>query len=518
MNKRRYKEGIDRRQDFLLPPSLEEYVGAHNPVRAIDLYVDSLDLAALGFKNAGGELTPGQPAYPPQALLKLYLYGYVHAVRSSRKLAQECHRNLEVIWLVGGLRPGYKSIADFRKDNLEAVKAVNRDFVHLCKLMDLFGRELVSIDGSFFRGNVGKKHLYTQERVRKALERIEQHISEYLAALEQADAAEDQLGEEKSETQASLQVKLDELRTRQRQHQARLEKLVASGEKQLAEVDEDARLLRKNGQSLAGYNVQAAVDHKHKLIVVAEATQDGNDQQQLEPMAKAAQAVLEDPPEEQQPAELASPTSPGSEAAAEAEVDSPALTVVADPGYFNAQQIKNCVEAGITPYVPEPDKTRQASQQGRFTREDFTYCAETNTYTCPRGEALRYTTTQNKQGKRIWVYVSQAAVCAQCPLKSQCLPAKTPYRQVTRWEHEDLIDAHRQRMAEQGSQMMRTRACLAEHPFGSLKLSLGWTHFLLRGLDKVQAELSLMVLSYNFKRALNILGMEVFRTYCLQRA
>lgn len=490
MRKRQYKEGIDRQQAFLLPPSVDEYVAEDNSVRAIDVYVESLDLARLGFKNAAGELTPGQPAFPPKALLKLYLYGYLHRVRSSRRLERECQRNLEVIWLMGGLRPGYKTIADFRKDNLEALKAVNRDFVQLCKELELFGGELVSIDGSFFRGNVSKKSIYTEERLQKTLERIEKHIAEYLGALEAADAEESRSGGEGSDAKSGLQEKLDQLRERQRKHRARLEKLQASGEKQLAEVDEDARLLRKGGQTLAGYNVEAAVDHKHKLWVAAEATPDGNDEQQLEPMAKEAKAVLE----------------------------SEQLKALADAGFFNAQQIKNCVEAGITPYVPVPEKTRQVSLQGRFAREVFTYCPGTNSYTCPAGKELPYRTTQTRGGKRTYIYASQPAVCAQCPFKQQCLPAKTPYRQITRWEHEAVIEAHRERMAEKGREMMHKRACLSEHPFGTLKLWCGWTHFLLRGSAKVRSELNLLMLCYNFKRALNILGLEAFRAYCLQRA
>jgi transposase len=475
MSKRRYKEGIDRQQSYLLPPKLDEYVSEDNPVRVIDVYVDSLDLEGLGFKNTAGELSAGQPAFPPKALLKLYLYGYLHRVRSSRRLEQECQRNLEVIWLMEGLRPGYKTIADFRKDNLEALKAVNRDFVQLCKELDLFGGELVSLDGSFFRGNVGKKRIFTEQRLKKGLEQIEKHISKYLQALDQSDAEEAEPG--RTDPKPDLQEKLAQLRERQREQQLRLLKLQASGEKQLAEVDEDARLLHKNGQTVAGYNVEAAVDAKNKLFVVAEATQEGNDEQQLEPLAKAAKAELErkqlEPEEEE----------------AQTEPESQPFAVTADAGFFNAQQIKNCVEAGIIPYVPEPEKTNQASLQGRFVRDDFSYCADTNSYTCPAGEELRYKKTHT-----------------------------TPYRQVTRWEHEDVIDAHRQRMAEKGREMMHQRACLSEHPFGTLKLSSGWTHFLLRGLNKVQAELSLMMWSYNFKRVLNILGLEALRTYCLQRA
>jgi transposase len=488
MSRRRYKQGIQRQQGILLPTRVDEYVEEDNPVRAIDAYVDSLDLGSLGFRHVHGELAPGQPAFPPQALLKLYLYGYLQRVRSSRRLEKECQRNLEVIWLIGGLRPGYKTIANFRKDNLKAIQAANRDFVQLCKELDLFGRELVAIDGSYFRGNVSKKNIYTPERLKKSLEKIEKHIVGYLQEMEQADAEE---GEQENQGPASdLKAKLEKLKERQQQHQARLKKLQTSGAKQLAEVDEDARLLNKQSQKAAGYNVQSLVDDKHMLLVGCEVTQDNNDEQQLEPMAKQAKAILE--------------------------VEE--LDVVADAGYFNAQQIKNCQEAQITPYVPEPDKTAQVRKQGRFGREAFTYQPETNSYRCPAGKELKYSKTVLKRGKRIFHYSSLASECKQCPLKEQCLPPKTPYRQVSRWEHEAVIEEHRKRMAAKGREMMLKRTCLAEHPFGSIKMSCGWTHFLMRGLEKVRTEMSLLMLAYNFKRVLGILGLNAFREYCQKRA
>jgi transposase len=487
MAKRNYKAGIDRQQTFLLPPRLDEYVATDNPVRAIDTYIDSLDLPKLGFKNAGGELAPGQPAFPPAALLKLYLYGYLHRVRSSRRLEAECVRNLEVIWLMEGLRPGYKTIADFRKDNLKALQQVNRDFVQLCKELDLFGAELVGIDGSFFRGNVAKKSIYTAERLKRALKHIEQDIGKYLHELEQADQQEGQL----VRPDPALGEKLNKLRERQKKRTQQLQQLEESGEKQIAEVDEDARLLSKKGHgTLAGYNVQTAVDAKHKLIVTGEVVQDGNDEQQLAPMAKAAKAEL---------------------GVAE-------LTTVQDRGYFNAQQIKECQEEGITPYVPEPDKQAQARQQGRFSRDEFTYDAQANCYICPAQQVLKFSSSIQKRGKTIHFYRSQAAACGQCVLRAQCLPKKNKYRQISRWEHEEVIEAHRMRMRTDGAEKMRQRAQLCEHPFGTLKCWCGWAHFLLRGLAKVRGEFSLLMLCYNFKRVLTIFGLEKFRSVCLQRA
>jgi transposase len=485
MSKRRYKEGIDRQQAFLLPPRVEEYIDEDNPVRAIDVYVESMDLEELGFKNASGELTPGQPAFSPKALLKLYLYGYLHRVRSSRRLERECRCNLEVMWLIDGLCPSYKTIADFRKDNLKAIQASNHDFVQICKELDLFGRELVSIDGSFFRGNVGKKNIYTTERLQKALKGIEQDIVEYLQEMEQLDAEENQ----QSETQFDLETKLAKLKERQYKHQARLKKLQESGENQVSEVDEDARLLHKNGQTVAGYNVQIAVDDKHKLLVVSDVTQDGNDENQLEPMAKAAQAELE----------------------------AEALAVLADAGYYNTEGIQNCQAVRITPYLPEPDYSKKARIKGRFGRESFKYDNHENCFCCPAGEKLGFSSTIHRNGKTIFYYRSSVSICVQCPIKSKCLPAKTSRRIVTRWEYGAVMEAHRKRMNERGHEMMHKRACLSEHPFGTLKTWCGWTHFLLRGLAKVRGEASLLMLCYNFQRVLRILGLEAFRTFCLQR-
>jgi len=485
MSERQYKQGINRQQEFLLPPNIEEYVGEDNTVRAIDSYVESLDLKQMGFEKVDGGLTPGQPAFPPQALLKLYLYGYLHRIRSSRRLEAECLRNLEVIWLLEGLRPGYKTIADFRKNNLKALKKVNQDFVQLCKELDLFGAELVGIDGSFFRGNVAKGSIYTAEGLKRSLKRVEQDITKYLKEMEQADQQDGQAKPHDPE----LAKKLAQLQARQQKRTQQLKQLEESGATQIAEVDEDARLLHKGSQTVAGYNVQAVVDDKNKLLVTCEATQDSNDEQQLAPMSLAAKEVL------------------GVEK----------LEATVDKGYFNASQIKTCIENGITPYVPEPERSGPARNQGRFERTAFWYDPQANCYYCPTGKTLAYCTTQNKQGKIIWHYHSSVHDCAACPLKTQCLPAKNPYRTIARWEHEAVIETHHARMDDQGAEMMRLRAGLCEHPFGTLKLWCGWTHFLMRGLEKVKAELSLLMMSYNFKRVLNIVGLVTFRAYCMTR-
>lgn len=483
MSKRQYKRGIDRQQGYLLPPSLDELVNADNPVRAIDAYVESLKLDELGFKNANGELSPGQPAFPPEALLKLYLYGYLHRVRSSRRLEAECQRNLEVIWLLGGLRPGYKTIADFRKDNLKAIARVNRDFVLVCKELDLFGGEFVGIDGSFFRGNVSKSRIFTAERLKRALTYLEKDIAHYLEALNQTDQHE---GDEQIHRDPALTEKLAVLRERQQKRAEQLKELEGSGEMQIAEVDPDARRLNKGGGTLAGYNVQAAVDAKNRLMVVSEVTQAGNDEKQLAPMSLAAKAELG--------------------------VDQ--LGVAADQGYYSGEQINQCEQNGITPYVPEPDKQAQARQQGRYTRDDFCYDAQADTYRCPAGQVLPRCASSLKGGKKIYHYRSSVPGCRACPLKDQCLPKRSSVRSIARWEHADVAERHRARMQQAGAEKMRQRAGLCEHPFGTLKLWCGWSHFLLRGLAKVRAEMSLLMLSYNFKRVLSIVGLAAFQAYC----
>jgi len=483
MSGRQYKQGIERQQAFLLPPRIEEYIDADNPVRAIESYVESLHLEELEFKNSCGDLTPGQPAFSPKVLLKLYLYGYLQRVRSSRRLEAECNRNLEVIWLLEGLRPGYKTIANFRKENLKAIQQVNRDFVQVCKELHLFGAELVGIDGSFFRGNVAKGKIYTKARLKRSLARLDKDIAQYVQEMERVDHEEEG---ETSLPEEALAQKLAALRERQKKRQVQMKQLEESGESQIAEVDPDARLLNKGGGTIAGYNVQTAVDSKYKLIVTHAVTQDGNDEQQLAPMGLAAKAELE--------------------------VDK--LETTQDQGYYNVQHIQECLENEITPYVPKPDKQTCVQRQGRFTRNDFYYDPEINAYHCPADKTLKYQSSREEAGKHIWNYRSSAPICAQCSLKKKCLPSKTDYRVVTRWEHEEIIEDHQLRMTKDGQRKMRQRSGLCEHPFGTLKITCGWTHFLVRGLEKVKAEMSLLVLSYNFKRVLNIVGLAFFQAYC----
>ena len=485
MGTRRYKPCTPRHWEATLPARVEDYVSADSWVRVVDAYVASLDLEALGFTNAGGELGRGQPAFHPGALVRLYIFGYVDRVHSSRRLERECRRNLETIWLVRGLRPGYRTIAAFRSDNALALKATSRDFVAVCQDLDLLGGESVAIDGAFFNASASDASVVTKKGVERDLARIERDIAAYHRLLEETDAQETR-GPAVSAQIPDLDAKLARLKERQERQRTLVAEMDKRGETQLSRTDRDARALRKSGQRLVGFNVQNSVDAKHKLIVHHEVTNDGNDQHQL-----ARQAI-----------------------ACKEELGVDTLTAQADAGYFSETELADCARAGITVYVPIPDKYKAVEAQGRFSGADFVYRPADDVYDCPGGSTLRpQGQPQLKNGVHRTRYVSQASVCAACEHKGVCLPEKTPRRQIYRSEHADLIDAHRQRMDAAGAAAMRERASLVEHPFGTLKRWFGWDHFLLRGLRKVGGEMALMVLGYNLLRVTHILGFEALRDY-----
>jgi transposase len=487
---RRYKQGTARGYEARLPRRIDDCVGADNPVRAIDAYVDTVDLVALGFVNAGGALRCGQPAFAPAALLKLYIAGYLDRVHSSRRLARECRRNLEFMWLLEGLTPGYRTIAAFRQHNGPALRAVCKDFIALCQDLDLFGGEAIGIDGAFFNASASDASVITKTTLQKRLKQLECDIAAYHHALDTQDAHERGLPEDLSKT-AELTAKIAKLQARQARQQAQLKQLEDSGETQLSRTDPDARALRKAGQQLVGYNVQSVVDGKHRLIAHYEVTNAGNDTAQLAPQALAAKEVLA--------------------------VDE--LIAVADAGYFNEAQLADCAQANITVYVPLPDYEKRLTAKGRLSGASFEYLPETDVYRCPGGQDLhRYGAPHRRAGTGTLYtrYSRPPGACQDCPLKAACLPA-SGRRQIERSEHAPVVDALRQRMAAEGPARMRQRAGLVEHPFGTLKRWFGWDHFLVRGFEKVWGEMSLMVLGYNLTRVIHILGLQAFRDHCAQR-
>ena len=494
MTHRTYKAGVSREQASLLPARVEDYVGPDNPVRAIEAFVATLDLCGLGFRHAGRGPGVGQPPYDPADLLKLYLYGYLNQVRSSRRLEREAQRNLELIWLLGGLRPKQRTIADFRKDNWAAFKAANRDFVLVLRALGLFGGRLVAIDGAFFDGNAGKASIKTRTRLSEQIAALDRDIEAFGAALDANDAAEaDGSTGPDGSGGGDLAQKVAALTARRAAAKADLAELAATDQTQLSRTDADARLLSKSGQRLAGYNVQIAVDDKHALIVASAVVNDGNDTGQLDRMAAAAKQAL----------------------AVER------LQVVADAGYYSGPALKACEEQDIVAYVPPAERDGGLAAKGRFPHRDFVYDGATDSYRCPAGERLFRTKTPRRNGERIELrYVSRKPVCEACPLRTRCVTAKRPTREILRWEHEAVLDRHRLRMqdAALAADMMRRRKALAEHPFGTLKCRAGYRHFLVRGFDKVRGEWSLMALCYNFTRLMSILGFDKVMQHMAARA
>jgi transposase len=485
MTNRPFKSGESREQASLFPPRIEDYVAADNPVRAIDGYVDALELAKLGFRHADRRATgAGQPPYDPSDLLKLYLYGYINQIRSSRRLEREACRNLELIWLLKSLKPGYRTIANFRKENWAALKAANRSFVLLLRELDLIGGTLVAVDGALFHGNASKDSIFTRGKLAKQIAKLDEEIEAYGKSLDTNDAAEAKQPGDGKDGKGGSDVgdRIKELMARRERAQSDLENLDKGDKGQVSKTDADARLLSKGDQTIAGYNVQSVVDDKNKLIIASEVV-NRSDAGHLHVMAKAAKENL----------------------------GVSSLQILADVGYYNSEDLKACEDDGITAYVPLHHGN--GKKHARFTRGDFTYDLATDTYRCPAGQALHPTKKlwKNTSGRMERRYLGSVATCGVCPLKASCLSAKERSRRVSRWEHEEVLDRHRERMAsEQAGQLMRRRSALVEHPFGTLKCRAGYQHFLVRGFDKVRGEWSLMALSYNFTRVYNILGFDSF--------
>ena len=493
-NRDGFKSGISRQQPSFLPARVEDYVERDNPVRAIDAYGDAVDVARAGFRHAGSGGGRGQPPYHPRDLLKLYVYGYLHRIRSSRALEREAGRNLELIWLLKGLEPGYRTIGNFRKENWAALKAACREFVLVLRDLGLVGGECVAIDGAFFDGNASKASISTRKKLAERLAALDRDIEAYGATLEANDLAEATHSPAERDgggrDDEDIAQKVAALMEKRAKLQADLAGLDESGETQLSRTDPDARRLSKRGQMLAGYNVQIAVDDKHKLIVTSEVVNDGNDTGQLYNMAKAAKEEL------------------GVET----------LTVLADTGYYNSIGLKACEDDAIVACVPAAERNARLEQQGRISHEAFSYDAEADAYRCPGDKLL--TPSEGRKintGGRVEIrYTSRKADCDACPLRSRCLSARTPTRTIYRWEHEAVLDRHRARMKDAAVQMRR-RAELAEHPFGTLKCRAGYRHFLVRGFNKVRGEWSLMALCYNFSRALNIVGLDRLIAYFAEK-
>ena len=469
---KRFVEGQDRSQLILLPDCLDDYVGEDNPVRIVDAFIDELDLAVLGFARVIPEAT-GRPSYHPVTLLKIYLYGYLNRVQSSRRLERETLRNIELMWLTGRLAPDFKTIADFRRDNGAAIRAVCSQFVVLCRQLGLFTRAVVAIDGSKFKAVNNRDKNFTVAKLGKRIEQVDASIARYLAALDRADREESDVAEVKS---GRLKEKIAGLR-RQMQSLKEMEQTVRDApDQQVSLTDPDARSMATSGRGtgVVGYNVQIAVDTEYHLIVAHEVINQGHDRSQLAPMALKAQEAM------------------GCEQVA----------ALADRGYFSGDQVLSCEGTGVAPIVPKT-LTSSGTKRGFFTRQDFVYDAEHDHYTCPAGAKL---TKANRRADHAedFDFYRHLSACFTCPLRSRCTPTKL--RRIKRWENEDVLDRMQARL-DRMPEAMGVRRQTVEHPFGTLKAWMGATHFLTRTLDKVRTEMSLHVLAYNLKRMITIFGV-----------
>jgi transposase len=469
---KRFVAGADRGQSTLLPECLDDFIDESNPVRVIDAFVDALDLAELGFAGAEPAAT-GRRSYHPAILLKLYIYGYLNRVQSSRRLEREAGRNVEVMWLLGRLAPDHKTIADFRKDNGPALRKVCGRFVELCRRMGLLTTASVAIDGSKFKAVNNRDKNFTRAKVERRRAQLEESVVRYLSQLDTADRQEPT--EALAVKATRLKEKLAKLKEEMGKLAAYEKQMLASPDQQISLTDPDSRSIATSGRGsgVVGYNVQVAVDTEHHLIVTHEVTNSGSDRAQLANVAKQAKAVLQ----------------------------TETLEAVADRGYFNSPEILACDEAGITVTLPKP-LTSGAKSDGRFGKQDFVYLPEEDVYRCPAGERLPYRYTNEEAGKlrRYWT-----TACPKCSLKSQCTTG--PERRIARWEHEHLLEAVQRRLDE-NPQAMRQRRETVEHPFGTIKARMGATHFLTKTLPKVAAEMALSVLAYNLTRAMNIVGIK----------
>jgi transposase len=470
---KRFVAGADRGQSTLLPECLDDFIDESNAVRVIDAFVAALDLAELGFDGVVPEAT-GRPSYHPSVLLKLYIYGYLNRVQSSRRLEREAGRNVEVMWLLGRLVPDHKTIADFRKDNGPAIRKVCARFVDLCREMGLLTTASVAIDGSKFKAVNNRDKNFTRAKVQRRRAQLEESIARYLSQLETADR------QEPTEALAVKATRLEEKLAKLKEEMAKLaayeKQMLALPDQQISLTDPDSRSMATSGRGsgVVGYNVQVAVETEHHLIVTHEVTNSGSDRAQLANVAKQAKSVLK--------------------------VDK--LEAVADRGYFNSPEILACDEAGITVTLPKP-LTSGAKSQGRFGKQDFAYIADEDVYRCPAGERLTYRYTNEEDGKTLRRYWTTA--CPTCSLKSKCTTG--PERRIARWEHEHVLEAVQHRL-DANPEAMRQRRETVEHPFGTMKARMGATHFLMKTLPKVATEMALSVLAYNLTRVMNIVGVK----------
>ena len=469
---KRFIEGESRSQSTMFPEYLEDYVAEDNPVRVIDVFVDELDLAKLGFAGVQAERT-GRPAYHPTMLLKIYIYGYLNRVQSSRRLERESQRNIELMWLVNRLTPDFKTIADFRRDNSKAIRNTCREFVLLCRQLNLFSDVMVAIDGSKFKAVNNRDKNFTDRKLAARLQQLDESIARYMEELDRADRQPELVPEARVD---HLKEKLVTVKEQIQRLNAIGEQMKQAPDGQISLTDPDARSMATSGRGtgMVGYNVQTAVDTKNHLIVAHEVTNLGHDRTLLATMSNQARDAL------------------GTET----------LTVVADRGYFSGREILACEQSGIIPLVPKP-LTGTSHGAGRFDKRDFIYHADTDEYQCPAGQrAIR---RFGREEKSLTIHKYWSSACPRCPIKGSCTTSN--YRRIMRWEHEAVLETMQDRL-DRMPNAMRVRRQTVEHTFGTFKAWMGSTHFLTKTLPRVSTEMSLHVLAYNLKRVMKIIGIQ----------
>jgi transposase len=459
---------------LLLPEAVDDYVGPDNLVRFIDAFVDGLDLTGAGFGRVAPKAT-GRPGYDPADLLKLYMYGYLNRVRSSRRLEAETHRNIEVIWLLRHLKPDFKTIADFRRDNRAAFKAVFREFVLLCRQLDLFGRELLAVDGTRIKAVNNKDRNFTRGALTKFIREADEKLADYMKRLDEGDADEEHVGGTGSDHGGGkLAEKIAAIQGKRDRHKALLNELDRTGEDQISLTDPDARAMARMTKVGVGYNVQLAVDTKHKLIAEQEVCNQVLDMGLLAPTVEAAMDTL----------------------------DVERIEAVADRGYFKIEDIEDCEKAGITAYVPKPIRG-SAVREGFFSKEEFRYDPDRDVFTCPGGQTLSPLYQSKSRDNVKFDYCNRDA-CKACALRPRC--TGNAYRRVSRLENEAVLDRMATRLAACPEVLDRRRESV-EHPFGTIKQWMNQGAFLMRRLENVRAEFSLTALAYNIRRAITLVGV-----------
>ena len=466
----KYIQGQNRSQTYLFPVSLDDAIGADNEVRLIDVFVDSLALESFGFQIDHGE--NGRPAYHPGDLLKLFIYGYMNKIRSSRRLEKECKRNIEVMWLLGSLRPDHNTISNFRRDNPKAIKKVFRETVKIANYFNFIGGTLIAGDSTKFRAQNSKKNNFNKKKIARHLEYIENKLQEYYEALAQSD------GDNKEE----IEGQIEKQRQRAEGYREIENQLNESGEAQVSTSDPDSRqMIVRNNITEVAYNVQSTVDAKNRLLIDYKVT-NNNDSKAMGNMLRRAKSILH----------------------------TNQFTALYDKGYHTGSEFKTAHDLRIDTLVAIPSQTVHAPDPA-YNAENFTYVPKGDYYICPQNQRLTTTGKWHKAAAyRFKRYATKA--CKSCSVKDQCSKA-TYGKGIHRSEYHQYIQ-HNKEQVEQNKALYKRRQAIVEHPYGTIKRQWGFSYIMTKkGSRRASADVGLMMTAYNLRRIMNILGIERLRKY-----